>query len=905
MKKMRITEEQIKEHGLAMSIAQAVHAGDLTAKFKKFGRMVYGKHTNADGSVYGHIDRWTVLPSKSGASFESVKTALKNLAKKASTKKVVGTKKSLMELIVRATVAFTARREAALEPAQKALDKQVTDLIAQGKDAEAESLYNANHITLRMTKAQRDAALRYITPGNKHYIPGLMEVFDMWTDVRNNVIEVLVAGGKLSKEQAEAYWAQLEYMPLYTKNQVETGNDPHGFFSGLLTTKSPKLKGSKKVVNNAFDNMEKWVEHSINSAIANKAALEKIKVNDIYEAGLVRRATKGSKNPNTFTVYVDGKPVKYEAADPYYMAAFNGFENLFSASLNPVVVGLRRVAHTTRLGVVLYPLFAMGQITQDAYAAYFTSGIKNPFALTLEILKEVPLTILGMSPTHDALSMTGVVGGSGTHMLGGELMGGDLTATFGKVGGTIIKPFNALATATDNAIRTAVYKQSLKQGDSAETALERAFEIINFRRAGSSPTITFLRQTVPFFGAFMQAFSVTGRTILTNVPGYSGINRSISPETQAVARRTFWTNYAMAVAGTVVYTILMSDEEDYKNMHGAVRDRRWVIGNTGYHITVRHDPFVFMAKVLPEYLVRRFILENVDNRDFIESLRTNFLKQFQMIPAPHGLVTALAQYLNIDFITGRPIVPQSAEGKVLERQFTDRTGELPKYLGSLGVGNPIMIDKFMNQVFGYSGGFAMFMSNALFADKANRELPEGERFVEDMFTDEWWNNLTGANMWKHRTGTSTAELKRLHYDMKDKIQQTAKEYNDLDENGFSRKAVRDYLEKKGKDGGPGVSNRLRVQVAEQLYQLESDVNAIRKRITRIRNTPKGVWTSEKKAAEIKRNDRMLRHTLKEIRRYRSLVFGGGERAFGENQPNYDLPTKEDIKDFIKPGQFAP
>ena len=192
-------------------------------------------------------------------------------------------------------------------------------------------------------------------------------------------------------------------MPLYTREQVESQNDPNGFFSGLLTTKNKKLKGSQGNVNDAFENMRKWVEHSINSAIVNKAALEKIDANDKYNAGLVKRAKQGERG-NTFTVFRDGKPIKYIASDPYYMKAFTGFENVFGAYYGTAAEIARRTANATRAGVVLWPAFALAQITQDSYGAFFTSGVKNPVGLAIEILKEVPLTILGISGTSATYS---------------------------------------------------------------------------------------------------------------------------------------------------------------------------------------------------------------------------------------------------------------------------------------------------------------------------------------------------------------------------------------------------------------------------------------------------------------------------------------------------------------------
>ena len=49
MKAMNITLEQVTETILAMDIAQAVHAGDLTAKFMRLGKLVYGKQKDGTG----------------------------------------------------------------------------------------------------------------------------------------------------------------------------------------------------------------------------------------------------------------------------------------------------------------------------------------------------------------------------------------------------------------------------------------------------------------------------------------------------------------------------------------------------------------------------------------------------------------------------------------------------------------------------------------------------------------------------------------------------------------------------------------------------------------------------------------------------------------------------------------
>ena len=71
------------------------------------------------------------------------------------------------------------------------------------------------------------------------------------------------------------------------------------------------------------------------------------------------------------------------------MKAFTGFENVFGAYYGTAAEIARRTANATRAGVVLWPAFALAQITQDSYGAFFTSGVKNPVGLAIEILKEM------------------------------------------------------------------------------------------------------------------------------------------------------------------------------------------------------------------------------------------------------------------------------------------------------------------------------------------------------------------------------------------------------------------------------------------------------------------------------------------------------------------------------------
>jgi hypothetical protein len=59
--------------------------------------------------------------------------------------------------------------------------------------------------------------------------------------------------------------------------------------------------------------------------------------------------------------------------------------------------------------------------------------------------------------------------------------------------------------ASDNAVRQAVYEASIAQGVSRAEALEKAFNLINFRNRGSSKELAIAGQVIPFFNAYLAA----------------------------------------------------------------------------------------------------------------------------------------------------------------------------------------------------------------------------------------------------------------------------------------------------------------------------------------------------------------------------------------------------------------
>lgn len=146
-------------------------------------------------------------------------------------------------------------------------------------------------------------------------------------------------------------------------------------------------------------------------------------------------------------------------ADPMYMEAFKGLESVSIPTINFAA----RIANYLRQSVVLFPLFSVAQVPQDAFAAMFSSGLKTRYALTIpaRVVKEYIKTLAGASKTHEELKKYGAVGvrdfSSAVARMDAEVYSGlkKETGLRGLWEGTKRK-LEHIAMASDNAVRQAL-----------------------------------------------------------------------------------------------------------------------------------------------------------------------------------------------------------------------------------------------------------------------------------------------------------------------------------------------------------------------------------------------------------------------------------------------------------------
>jgi len=610
----------------------------------------------------------------------------------------------------------------------------------------------------------------------------------------------------------------MDYVPFYRIEQLENQAGPREYSRGLLDAASnKKLHGSGQEVNNVFDNMERWISYTIRKGVNNKAAQNLTEVATKYlpegEVKLVNEVQRGMEN-NTVGIWKGGRRYLYEYSDPLFVKAFTGIESLAI----PAMKGFAAFTNALRQNIVLNPLFSIGQLSQDAFGAMFTSGVKSPFAIPLEVMKEFYKTLRGTSAAHEALRSVGAVGvkdySAEASRLQAEIGAGLRSPTLMQ---KIKSPLEKFSMASDNAVRQAIFNRTLKETGDKAKAIERAFEVINFRRAGASKEATFMRQTVPFFGAYLQSMNVAAKVI-------SG--RGIAPEQKAEAHRVLASTTAKVAALALIYNIMISDDDTYKSADPSIRDRKLYIPGTGMSLPLRPDIFTLIAKILPEHIYQMTMADATEDKTKAMKAMKNGLSNALLGPnvLPQAIKPILEVTTNHDFFTDRAIVGQGLEQLETYKQFTNNTSELAKALGNFGI-SPMKTDHLLKAYFGYTGGLALMATDALI--NAGSDIPKPDKSIRDSVA-----SIPGMSAFiakEHGT-----KLMNDFYELRDEVSTAVNTFNKLKKEGTPEER-KEYREKN-----------------LELLKVKSSVNNMNNLLTKVREQEKRIYNNRTMSGEEKR-----------------------------------------------------
>tara|TARA_R110002111_G_scaffold256708_1_gene324006 strand:- start:55 stop:1341 length:1287 start_codon:yes stop_codon:yes gene_type:complete len=414
--------------------------------------------------------------------------------------------------------------------------------------------------------------------------------------------------------------------------------------------------------------------------------------------------------------------------------------------------------------------------------------------------------------------------------------------------------------ASDNAVRQAVFQQTIADTKSKENpdgneglAYERAFEIINFKRAGSHPHVTTLRQIVPFFGAALQALSVQGRVVTM---------QGITPQSRLQATKQFIKAYGTLTGMTLLYNILAADDEEFKNLDPSVRDRSFVLPS-GFHIKLRPDIFTYLGKIMPEHVIQNIVYESEDNKKTWEALTRGAKDIVALNIIPQFFRPAQELIFNRSSRTGRDILPQSMEDLAIEEQFTAGTSETAKIIAQLtkilapGTGiAPPKIDYFLRQYFGYTGGLMFMFLDSIIEEADVFKYERPTKSDRDKLA-----NIPGMSAFISREYGNRHVVD--YYELKKKVDSLVKEQRGMEKLRFSTKAVEEFKK----------NNFNELSAAPLMNSYSKVLGKIRLRRKQIIQMPRDLMDADTKKEQLDLLYKEEKSILKEIGHIRKNIYG--------------------------------
>ena len=825
---------------LEASQSQAVHSDALASQFIIDGGVAYDPEAKKWVSIKKE-DNFIVLAKKIDKLAEKYGLTKEQAERVAHTYFVAKRFKSLL--------AKQRSRDSEIGRLEGELEAENANIKKYRKENDYEKVRTSerakNDIKAEIKKLQEaevfitDDQIALIEPGMSlaKNMPELTDISDTWQGIRANAVKAMVDGELWSREQAEDMLDNIDYVPFYREEQLEEGGGPQEFVKGLqIKAKEYRLKGSGSPVNDVFDNMVRWSQYAINRSVRNHKALQMVDLGTELKVGdrmMAEKTDKMDPKKNTIRVFRDGKQEIYSMADPLYVDAFSAISNVTIPSLK----FFTWFSNLLRQSVVLYPLFSVAQVPQDAISAMFSSGLKTKYALSIpaRAVKEFVKTLNKTSATHNLLK---TYGATGVRDFSAAIARKDVEIAAGlkaqkNLGGRIMEGLSHIAMAADNSVRQAVYEASMAQGLSKAEAIEKAFDIINFRRRGTSKMINLAGQTVPFFYAYMSVQRTAYKT-LTGV--------GISPQKRSEALKTLAATSGAMMAMALFYTMMNADDEEYKKTPEAIRDRTLNIpGTGGLRIPLRPDLFL-MPKVMTEHLYH-LITDNglSDGAKFRKSVTDGIANAvLSPQPIPQALKPAIEVGINYDFFQGRPLIGQFEKQKEAERQFNDNTSEFAKMMGQFGV-SPIAADHVIRGMFGSAGGLFLYTTN--FMVNSDPDVPRPELSFRDAMAA-----LPGTSGFV--TKASENALKGDFYALRDEVEKTKNTYNDI--KNRSPQELEQFLSDE--------KNIARLGLAKGTEKIGMQLSKIRRAIAQITNAPEDLYSASEKKDAIKE----LRQVEKEI-----------------------------------------
>jgi len=768
---------------LDISMSQTFHAEALSSLFMEFGNLEYDTE----------IHKWKAVEDAN--NYPALVRLIQTMAEKNGL--------SMQDAETIAHYHLIAKRERGLKNRQEARKRDIARM-KRGTKGERQRAKKMEKLDESRFLSMTDEQIDDYADINAKF-PELDQISEMWDGMRSNTLKIMVDTGIVDSDTAEVWLDNSGYVPFYREQQIEDRKGPREYLSGLVI--DPKFKpvvGSQSPVNNVFDNMERMMSFMVEVSVRNKQAQSM--VNTAAQLGLAEKLAPKAKGDEKTTVKVweDGKKVAYTMADPLFIEAFKGTE---TAAI-PMLKYFTAATNFLRKSVVLNPLFSLGQLTQDAFGAMFASGlpVRQAIKLPFEIIRQFSNTVAKTSSTHEELRRFGAVGvrdySNAVVRDEMESYATNLKQNRQKWGAKILRKMEDFSMASDNAVRQAVYELSLQEGLSKAEAVERSFEIINFRRKGSAGSVHAAARLIPFFNAYLQAMNVQVKTL-------SG--EGVSPRAQR-SRKNLYANLGTIMTATAIYTMMQMGDDDYEELAPEMRDRMLHFGG-GFGIPMRTDLFL-LPKIAVENAIRLAAgSATATPEQFTESLKNGFMMGVLSPTAvPQLIKPTIEVAFNKSFFTGRDLIPAYLEGMEPYLQYNQYTSEFSKALGEATNMSPVKLDHWLRGTFGSAAAAVLWTGNRVAGVAGSRT----EESIQDALS-----SFPGMSRFLNKE--IGGAYKDIFYDYKRVSDEAYKSYLSLMANE-PEKAIPYLL--KDNNAAKVEYNKMFRDVAKQIAGIRKEVNRI-------------------------------------------------------------------------------
>lgn len=491
----------------------------------------------------------------------------------------------------------------------------------------------------------------------------------------NDAMLKLAMDSGLIDQAAYDLMAGQPYVPFYRLMEDGDMKGPK-FSSGLTNQKAwQKLKGGTQQLNaDLLQNMLLNWSHLLQASAKNRAAIATMDAAEkMAVAYKVSADTKGAVK-----VMRDGSAEHWMVEDPYLLDAISAIHYVPSPLMKP----LAKFKQLLTWGVTVNPTFKIRNLIRDSVSAIAQADLGyNPAG---NVAKGWKLT------AKDSQIYASMLASGGLIKFGTQENTDRLRAQVAKLGGVMLDKsgadrffgqikdlydvYNEFGDRAENVNRAALYDALIKKGKTHAEAAFMARDLMDFSMGGSAPVVRFLTQTVPFLNARLVGLDKLGRAAMEDPRRFAAVSGAV-----ALASLALLAAY--------------SDDDDWKKREDWDRDAYWwfKVGEQAYRIP---KPFeVGAIGTLAERTAELMLSDEMTGKRYMERVSHMLSGTFSFNPVPQAFKPLLDLYANKDSFTGRAIESQADQRLRPQDRYSERTPEVAKFLGGLGLPDPAQLVK--------------------------------------------------------------------------------------------------------------------------------------------------------------------------------------------------------------------